>query len=64
MEARRIEDGLDEDEAFMRSLTRCEEDRRRLYPHIEWRGEYRWFRAANIVPLERFRPFKWRNSGR
>ena len=53
----------DEDEAFMRSLTRCEEDQRRLHPDIEWCGGFRWFRSANVIPLERFRPFNWRRNG-
>jgi hypothetical protein len=46
----------EDDEALMRSLTRCEEDRRRLYPGVAWNGGYRWFRSPNIIPLERFRP--------
>jgi hypothetical protein len=46
----------DDDEAFMRSLTRCEEDRRRLYPGVPWDGGFRWFRSPNVIPLERFRP--------
>jgi hypothetical protein len=53
----------DEDEAYMRSLTRCEEDRRRLHPDIEWCGGFRWFRSVNVIPLERFRPFNWRRNG-
>ena len=46
----------EEDEALMRSLTRCEEDRRRLYPGVAWNGGYRWFKSPNIIPLERFKP--------
>jgi hypothetical protein len=48
----------DEDEAFMHSLTRCEEDRLRLHPGVPWHGGYRWFRSTNVIPLEKFRPFK------
>jgi len=44
-----------EDEDFMRSLTRCEEDRRKLYPGVVWNGGYRWFRSDNIVCLEQAR---------
>jgi hypothetical protein len=47
---------VEEDEALMRSLTRCEEDRRRLYPDIAWNGGYRWFRSPNVIPLERYKP--------
>jgi hypothetical protein len=56
----------DDDEALLRSLTWCEEDRRRLYPGIAWRGEYRWFRSSNVIPLERYRPsgWKWDAPGR
>jgi hypothetical protein len=44
-----------EDEDFMRSLTRCEEDRRKLYPGVAWSGGYRWFRSNNIICLEQIR---------
>jgi hypothetical protein len=43
----------DDDEAFMRSLTRCDEDRRR--PGVPWNRGYRWFRSVNVIPLERYR---------
>jgi hypothetical protein len=48
----------EDDETFMRSLTWCEEDRRRLHPGVAWNGGYRWFRSPNVIPLERYRPFK------
>jgi hypothetical protein len=51
-----------EDEDFMHSLTRCEEDRRKLYPGVAWGGGYRWFRSPNVVPLEKFRPFNRRRD--
>jgi hypothetical protein len=41
-------------EAFLRSITPCEEDRR-LYTSAPWTGGFRWFRSSNIVPLERYR---------
>lgn len=47
-------DGQD-DEAFLRTLIRCEEDRRRLYPHIVWVDGYRWFKSSNVIDLERAR---------
>jgi hypothetical protein len=49
-------------EAFMRSLTRCEEDRRRLHPGTAWSGGFRWFRSTNVIPIERFRPLNWRRN--
>ena len=45
----------DDEEAFMRSLIRPEEDRRRLYPTVPWQGGFRWFRSPNVVPIERYR---------
>jgi hypothetical protein len=50
-----IDDDAD-DEAFMHSLVRCEEDRRRRHPQVKWSGGYRWFRSPNVIPLERYRP--------
>jgi hypothetical protein len=43
-----------EDEAFLRSVTFPEEDRNR-FTTARWRGEYRWFRSANIIPMEHWR---------
>jgi hypothetical protein len=60
MTARQLEE--DDDEAFMRSLTRCEEDRRRLYPSTPWDGGFRWFRSPNVIPLEKFRGRNWRRD--
>jgi hypothetical protein len=46
---------MDEDEeAFLRSITFPEEDRRR-FTTAPWKGEYRWFRSPNVVPLEQHR---------
>ena len=44
------EDGEDDDETLLRSLIRPEEDHRRLHPELPWRGGYRWFRSANVIP--------------
>jgi hypothetical protein len=40
-----------EDEKFLRQLVFPEEDRHR-FTSAPWRGEFRWFRAGNIVPIE------------
>jgi hypothetical protein len=42
------------DEAFLRSMTFPEEDRR-LLTTAPWRGEFRWFRSPNVIPLEKWR---------
>ena len=42
------------DEAFLRSMTFPEEDRR-LFTTAPWKGEFRWFRSPNVVPIERYR---------
>jgi hypothetical protein len=44
-----------EDEAFLRTLIRCEEDRRRLHPDVVWSGGYRWFQSPNVICLEKAR---------
>jgi len=43
-----------EDEAWRRHLTFPYEDRWKL-TSAPWRGEPRWFRSPNVVPLERYR---------
>jgi hypothetical protein len=40
-----------DDEAFMRAWTIPEEDRPK-YTTQAWSGEYRWFRSANMIPIE------------
>jgi hypothetical protein len=40
-----------QDESFLRSLVFAEEDRYR-FTTAPWRGEYRWFRSPNVVPIE------------
>jgi hypothetical protein len=47
-----------EDETFLRALVFPEEDRH-LFTTVAWRGEFRWFRSPNVVPLERYRELKW-----
>ena len=44
----------DEDEALLRSIVVPEEDRR-LFTSAPWRGEFRWFRSSNVIPLEKYR---------
>jgi hypothetical protein len=44
----------DDDRAFLRQFTIPEEDRAR-YTTMKWSGEFRWFRAANVVCLEKAR---------
>jgi hypothetical protein len=41
-------------EAFYRKLILPQEDRKHLLG-IEWKGGYRWFRSANVVPIEHYR---------
>ena len=48
----------EDDEALLRSLIQPEEDRLRLHPELPWRGGYRWFRSANIIPMEKYRSDK------
>jgi hypothetical protein len=60
MVAQQIED--DDDQSFMRKLTWCEEDRRRLHPGVPWNGGFRWFRSPNVIPLERYRSSSWKWS--
>jgi hypothetical protein len=45
------------DEAFLRTLILPEEDRRRSTA-TPWTGGFRWFRSANVVPLEQYRSRK------
>ena len=49
-----------EDEAWRRQWTFPYEDRR-ILTTAAWRGEYRWFRSANVVALEHYRTHdEWR----
>jgi hypothetical protein len=38
----------------LQRLTFAEEDRSR-FTTTPWRGEYRWFRSANVVDLQHYR---------
>jgi hypothetical protein len=46
------EKDAEEDETFLRSLVPCEEDRRNYGRPPYRRGEWRWFRSTNVVPIE------------
>jgi hypothetical protein len=39
------------DEEFLRGVVFAEEDRYR-FTTAPWHGEFRWFRSANVVPIE------------
>jgi hypothetical protein len=43
----------------LRDWTFPEEDRH-LYTTAPWRGEFRWFRSPNVIPIEQWRqPSGW-----
>ena len=42
-----------DDETFFRQFVFPEEDRRAI-TSAPWRGEFRWFRSPNVIPLERY----------
>jgi hypothetical protein len=44
----------DEAEAFLRSITPPEEERRQ-YTSAPWGGGFRWFRSPNVIPIEQYR---------
>jgi hypothetical protein len=46
--------GDEDEEAFLRTVVFPEEDRH-LFTTAPWRGEFRWFRSPNVIPLERRR---------
>ncbi len=52
----------DDGEAFMRSVTWFWEDLLSRHPGFIWRGEYRWFRSPNVIPIERAGGWKWRDA--
>jgi hypothetical protein len=47
----------EQDDEFLRALVFPEEDRAR-WTTAPSRGEFRWFRSPNVIPLERFRPVR------
>jgi hypothetical protein len=50
-----IED--EDDDAFLRRITYCEEERR-LHTLAPWCGGYRWFKSPNVIPIEQWRKQK------
>jgi hypothetical protein len=52
-----------EDEKFFRKIVFAEEDRHR-FTTAPWRGEYRWYRSANITPIEHWRRVEDSGEGR
>ena len=50
----------EEEEAFWRRLVLPEEDHLRMGK--PWTGGYRWFRSANVVPLEQWRAQRQRTQ--
>jgi len=51
----------DDDHAWLRQFVIPEEDRHR-YTTVKWTGEYRWFRSANVVCLEKARLVRTRSE--
>jgi hypothetical protein len=49
-----MNDRDEDEEVFLRAITFPEEDRHR-FTTAPWRGEYRWFRSPNVVPIEQWR---------
>jgi hypothetical protein len=45
----------DDDDVFWRKLILAEEDRRRCFPDVSWKGGYRWFRSEKVICIEHFR---------
>jgi hypothetical protein len=44
----------EDNDAFMRRITYCEEERR-LRTSVPWSGGYRWFKSENVVCIEHYR---------
>jgi hypothetical protein len=51
----------EEDELFWKQLVPCEEDRPRFTTPKQG-GAFRWFRAPNVVPIEKYRRTTHRNA--
>ena len=49
------------DDSFLREWTIPEEDRHK-YTSQPWAGEYRWFRACNVICLEQYRRRRQREA--
>jgi hypothetical protein len=43
-----------DEETFLRTIVPPEEDRRQ-YTLAPWSGGFRWFKSANVIPLEQYR---------
>jgi hypothetical protein len=52
---------INRDDDLLR-ITFPEEDRH-LFTTTPWRGEYRWFRSPNVIPLEQWRRQRERGWG-
>jgi hypothetical protein len=52
-----------QDETFLRRVVFPEEDRH-LFTTAPWRGEFRWFRSANVTPIEHWRRVPEREEDR
>ena len=46
-----------DDEEFMRNLVWAEEDRHK-FTSVKWDGGFRWFKAPNVVCIEKYRARK------
>jgi hypothetical protein len=44
----------DKEERFWRGMILPEEDQHR-FPVVQQRSGYRWFRSANVIPIEKYR---------
>jgi hypothetical protein len=51
----------EDEHAFLRQFVVPEEDRHR-FTSVKWAGEYRWFRSANVVCLEKVRLIRSRQA--
>jgi hypothetical protein len=45
----------EDQEAFHRKFTLCQEEWARLHATRKWPGGYRWFRSPNVTPIEYYR---------
>jgi hypothetical protein len=51
----------EDEHVFLRQFVVPEEDRHR-FTSVKWAGEYRWFRSANVVCLEKVRLIRSRQA--
>ena len=67
MDPKKLAAALSEYEAeheFVRRVLPPVEDRIRYMPQAKWEGGYRWFRASNVVCLEKYRRLKAAEAGK